>query len=200
MTAWTAIAETGLAGLLFENPWPGVIACVGVSAVLRVTGKRTGNGKLLGVSWAALIAGLGLYAAAALIETDREALIAGTERFVVAVGGADAPALDALLDPRAALVGPGGTYWDQLTGPFIADEVTDHAVTDVAARAIDAVSNRPGFGASTMDVRCRVNGVPTPSTWELRWAKDEAGDWRIVEARWLTLGVQGGTPSPNLYR
>ncbi|MEM8738160.1 MAG: hypothetical protein AAGG38_06740 [Planctomycetota bacterium] len=212
MTRWICgLAEAGYVEGLLENPWPVVVVLVGASAVLRVMGKRRGQRAGVGAAWGALGLGLGVYAAASAVETDREAILAGTRGFVDAAAAADEAALAGLLAERAALVGPGGGFWDNLTPGFVAGEMTEHRVTDVAVRAVDAAMDRRtgaggaagrGFdrGVSTLSLRSRVSGVPTPTTWELSWGRGEDGGWRITEARWLTIGLRDDAPSPTLYR
>ncbi|MEM6458164.1 MAG: hypothetical protein AAF710_02100 [Planctomycetota bacterium] len=189
-----------LTRLLFEDPGWAVVACVAVSAVLRIVGKRRGDRRAVLVSYAALALGLGVFALARFVTTDREALIQRTEALVAATSPADASALAELFDGRALLVGPGGAVWDDLTAAFVAGELEEHDVTENEVRAVDATSDgsRRSGGSSTLDVSSRVNGFPMRTRWQLDWARGDDGVWRLTTLRWLTFNQQ--EPSPSLYR
>lgn len=190
--------DSSLAELFLENPWPLVIALLGVSAVLRTVGKRHDQPRAVSASWLALLLGVGVYVTATLVNTDRETLIERTEAFVAATSPADEAALTALLADRAVLMGPGGDVWEDLSGAFIARELREHEVQENQMRAVDAGSNRPGFGLSTMDVSSRLSRYPMRTQWEVQWQKDPQGQWRITGLKWLSFNQQD--PSPNLYR
>ena len=81
------LAADVLGEMLLENPWPIVIAAVGVAAVLRVTGKRRGQKGLVVASWVLLVLGVGLVGLARWVETDREAV----HRLTAEVIGATSP-------------------------------------------------------------------------------------------------------------
>lgn len=191
-------ASAGLEEMLLENPWPVVIGLVAVSAVLRTISKRQGQPRLTRASWIALVLGLGVYAAATLVNTDRETLIERTELLVAATSPADEAALKGLIADRAVLMGPGGDVWDDLSAAFVVRELREHQVQDNAVRAVDASTTRPGLGVSTMDVSSRLGGYPMRSQWEVQWQKDPQGRWRITAMKWLSFNQQD--PSPNLYR
>ncbi|MEM7626313.1 MAG: hypothetical protein AAF333_12015 [Planctomycetota bacterium] len=191
------LAEADLTSILFENPWPAVIALLGVSSVLRLVGKRQEQKRLVIVSWAALVLGLAVYATAALVNTDREVLIERTEALVAATSPVDEPTLRAIFAENAVLLGPEGDLWDDLDAVFVAQELDEHGVKDNQIRLVDARSPRPGVGVSTMDVSSRILGVPQRSTWELAWQKDADGRWRITSMKWLTFNRQ--TPT-QIYR
>ena len=191
------VALASMSEMLFENPWPMVIGLLGVSSVLRVVGKRQAQKKLVAVSWVALVLGLGVYAASALVNTAREAMIAGTEAFVSATSPADQAVLGGLLASNAVLLGPDGSVWDDLSPGFIADELKENDVQDNAVRSVDASSDRPGLGVSTLDLASKVRGYPTPTTWQFDWQKQSDGQWRITSIRWLT--IRNGEPTRNIY-
>lgn len=193
----TLLAEADLTSILFENPWPAVIALLGVSSVLRLMGKRQGQKRLVTASWAALVLGLGVYATAALVNMDREVLIEQTEAMITATSPVDEPALRALFAPNALLLGPEGDVWDELNAVFVAKELSEHGVKDNQTRLVDAQSTQPGVGISTMDVSSKIMGIPQRSTWELGWQKDADGRWRITSMKWLTFNRQ--TPT-QIYR
>ncbi|MEM9882455.1 MAG: hypothetical protein AAF800_06040 [Planctomycetota bacterium] len=189
--------------LLFEDPGWAVVACVAVSAGLRIVGKRRGDRRAVLVSYAALALGLGVFTLAYFVTTDREALIARTEALVAATSPADEPALSDLFDDRALLVGPGGAVWDDLTAAFVAGELEKHDVTENQVRAVDAASDgswgsEGSGGTSTLDVSSRVNGFPMRTQWQLDWARGEDGVWRLTTLRWLRFNQR--EPSPSLYR
>lgn len=192
------LAEADLSSMLFENPWPAVIALVGVSSVLRVIGKRQNQKRLVIASYAALALGLGVYATAALVNTDREQLIERTEALISATSPVDESALRDLFSGNAVLLKEDGGLWRDLDAGLVAERLRQANAQDHTLRAVEAVSNRPGQGISTMDVSSRVGGVPNRSTWEIVWLRDEDGRWRISSLRWLTLNRQ--SPNPMFYQ
>lgn len=194
----TLLADTTLTQMFLENPWPAVVAFVGVSAVLRVIGKRQGQKRLVVAGWIALALGLGVYVLASVVNTDRETLIVRTEALVEATSPADEAALRDLIAPRAVLMGPDGNVFDSMDAAFVARELREHNVQENTLRAVAAASNRPGLGISTMDVSSRLGGYPMRTEWEVAWQRGDDGVWRITSMKWLSFNQQ--TPSPNLYR
>lgn len=194
-----AVAESGLTSLLFENPWPGVVALVAVSAVLRVAGKRQGNKGVLIASWVALLLGLGVYAAASWVNTDREVMIQRTEAWIQAASPVDRAALTALMAPNVPLLGPQGDYLLDLDAPTIAQNLEQYRVEVVSYRDIEAWPASPGQGTSHLRVSHEVLGQRVLGTsWELGWRRNDAGDWRVVSIKWVRYGNE--PPSDGLLR
>lgn len=195
----TLLADTTLTQMFLENPWPAVVALVGVSAVLRIIGKRQEQKRLVVAGWIALALGLGVFVLASAVNTDRETLIARTEAFVEATSPADRAALDAIFFDSVVLLGPEGDYWDDLDADFVVERLDRFKVDVLDARDIDAVADRPGYGVSVMRVSHDVMGQRVPATqWEIGWQRDNEARWQITSLKWVMFGLT--PPSRSLYR
>jgi ketosteroid isomerase-like protein len=143
---------------------------------------------------------LGVYGLATAVQTDREQIIGRTESFVAALWPVDEAALRDHLAPRAVLLGPDGSAWDQLSAEFVAFEMRQHRVEETALRSVDAAA-RPGadgIGRSSMDVASRVaDGFPAQTTWAVEWQRQADGRWQITALQWLTFRNQ--EPSKGWY-
>lgn len=183
--------------MLFDNPWPIVIALVSLSAVLRITGKRQQQKPLVMGGWIALALGLGVFALGHFVNTDRETLNARTEALVTATAPVDRSALAGFFAPGASLVGPDGDHWDDLTATFVADELESHDVRENDVRAVDTQVTQPGRAETLLEVGSKVSGYPVRTGWRIQWQRTD-DQWLIYSMQWTTISNR--KPHPGLYR
>ena len=193
------VADSQVSRLIFENPWPAVIACLAVASILRVVGRRRGESRTLRISWVFLALGVLSYATAALVQTDREAILAETQSLVEAAWPVDEAAWRRLLASNALLLGPDGQPWDELTAEFVASKLEQHRVEETTLRGVDATTGRPGYGVSRMSLSSSVGeGFPMQTDWEVVWQEQADGRWQVLSMKWVS--VRNQQPTPGLYR
>lgn len=192
--------------LLLESPLPLVIALVAVAVTLRVMARRGGRPgpRLNYAALGALILAMVVFAAAHLVVTGREALIARTEALAAATSPLDRNALGDLIANGAVVTGPQGQPWldydsirPELERTLERFPIEGHGVRGVAAETTKGSRGRSVLDLSTQ-VRSEYFGGPVRSEWGLMWEKQSDGVWRVVEIRWLRF--QGQDPLPFMWR
>jgi len=185
-------------GAEIKTPEGGVRAS-GASGASGVFGDSGGGRRLVGASWVALLLGVGVVVLAAVVNTDREVLIARTQALAAATSLMDESALAALLADNALLLGPEGDVWDSLDAAVVAQKLKAFRVEVFNPRDINAIAPRPNDGISTLTVSHKVLGQRIAGTgWEIAWRRDGEGLWKITSMKWLAFGLN--TPNRNLYR
>lgn len=107
-----------LSRVTLESPWPTAVVLGVLWAVVHTAGQRLQESRLrsglrLGGA-AVLLAAVGVVVLGYMVDTPRERVASATRALVAATGPFDASAFDALVDPGAALLGPGGDVWAEL--------------------------------------------------------------------------------------
>ncbi len=180
--------------LLFESPWRliGALLVLGVFALIIF--NRSGKARQgLGAIGGAVIACAVVFTLSMSVSTDREAILARTASFVDAVAAADTTAADQLVAPtlevrfgraivdtmdRDWLMGAIEAFRGQLT-------LREHSI-----KQKDAAIDRPGRGRTLIQISVTAEAWPVPnrSWWQLDWALDRDGQWRMTGIDCLQLG------------
>ncbi len=183
--------------LLLENPWPIVIVLIGVAAVLRVVGRRNDKRGLSLAALIALLAAVGVYVLATLVDTPREQVTAATHALLDATVAKDAAAIDRLLDPRVVLADERGNV--RLTigelRPGLDRTLERFDLASQRAKNLLVDTQTPDAATAHLDLRTGFtdNAFPPSHTrWQLDWRRDADGRWRLTEVRWLEW--MGQTP------
>ncbi len=190
--------------LLLENPWPLVVVLVGLGAVLRVVGRRRGQGGAVTASWVAFALAVGVNLLAYFVQTTREALIERSGDLVEATSPLDAAAIGRLVAPTATLLGPDGTYYDTLDVAGITRRLERYDLPVNKLREVAAEGRSATAGTSTIDVSSQLGGYPNRTVWRIEWRRDPAGTdgadggWRAVSFTWLEWNRQ--PPPADLLR
>jgi hypothetical protein len=181
---------------LFERPLLGGGALVLVSFLsLLALGPRLKARTALLVTALLAMAGVGVYAAGTIVETEREKLTGQSKQFVAAVAEADRTAaarlfaddvqvrFGGIVEPsfsRETLLG----VIEAFNGPL---ELREWSVRDS-----DAIVERGGRGSSRVEVRVvpEQTAFPTTSLWQLDWRRDASGQWRITAVEALLFNGQ----------
>lgn len=190
--------------LLLESPWMLVIALAAAGLIVRYVGRQRGQPALARISWGLVLLAGSVLALAYLVTTPREALIRRTGELLRATAPLDLPAVTAMLDPAAVLVGPGGETW--LERPQIERELesadqrfglASHTLRYIQAQARDQQ------GIVEIDLRTTLREglgpqAPIGSRWLLSWQRDARGEWKLHRLQWLEL--MNRPPSPGVWR
>ena len=174
--------------LLFESPWPVVIALVGLWAVLRVIGVRQRKRGFHAAALVALALAVGVSALAWVVTTDREQVVAQTRRLVQATHPAesgpskvDRTELDRMIEPAAPIAvhdGPTLMPYREVRPALSRLEVAGQSIDQLAAGL-----TQPDRAVSEVHLTTHLANPPTmrpaPSRWRFHWRRDDAGGWRV---------------------
>lgn len=175
---------------VLANPWPAVVVCLALGAVVGATLHSRGKSLAAGLSVAAGV----LLAAAAFglerfVQTDREALRADTRLFVDAAAAGDSARAAAYL-ARVVQVDSPVIRGDR-DGLLVAIDtlparyVRTHRVTDVQA-ALDG----PGSARTQFRVWAEGGEGAGESVWLLDWRRELAGTGSADHGPWRIAGVE----------
>ena len=194
-----------LENLLFEQPWPLVVAMVAVAAgCWVVASRRQKRGRLRLIALGIIVLAGAVVAMAQLVTTDREYLLDATAELVAATQSpTNSQVLDQLIAADAVVTGPAGEVWleyAQLRSE-LQSVVDRHQIQEQRIRSVGAEVTSKTAGRSVFDLRTNIGKetfIPIRSVWALRWVRDDAGQWRIKEIQWLQF--QGHTPTQGLWK
>ncbi len=180
--------------LLLENPWPASLALAGVALVLLVMALRRGSRAHRYVSLALILAALAMQLASRATVTPREAMVMQTRALVSATAPLDARAFEKLFRAGATLRGPDDQVWLELDG-IVAELVAavgQRTIISQRIREIQAEQSSADRGRTLLRLSTNVDfagmgGRDIPTTWMLHWVREEDGQWRVSEAKWLRL-------------
>ena len=192
---------------LLEEPFGLVAVLGGCGLICLVVGYwwhaprlRVGGGVCLA------LAGV-IYGLAWLVVTDREDLIAQTQRAVDLTAPLEAQAVREMLTPGATLEGPSGEVWLELN--TILDELTrlhdQQWIKEQQVVAIEAQVDSSEAGLTQLDLRTTLatplGDRPVKTLWLIHWSRHDDAPWRIAHVRWLVhpepLGIH---PSRGAWR
>lgn len=174
--------------LLFESPgWllAGLAICF---AVTRIVGRRTGNPRLMHLSWIAVVLIAAVFAASYFVTTKREKLTVALRELLQAIE-------DKQFDDVRALVG------EEAMVAFMGDELTrEQMIGRIDAVAFDDIillnsaallDNEPNTGTTAFRVNAKgtINDFPgvNVSKWAVRWRYVD-GKWVAIRFRCIGMG------------
>jgi hypothetical protein len=180
---------------VFEQPLLPAVALAVLGVVVLVALRNAGKGKAgLGVCAGLVVGAAGLLAAGAMVETDRERLLAAQDAVVAAVADADTGALETLLAddvrlraPRLRLIRSG------LGKPGILTTVRTttggaYPVRDFGIIERQGVLDGPNAARTQIHLRVESEAAGGTFAWfRLAWRRDAGGAWRVLEIEPLFL-------------
>ena len=185
--------------LLFEQPWPLVIALGAMAVVLTVVAQRRDSRAIRMVAWSLAIGAGVVYALAWQVTTDRQRLLHATEALVLSTESPmDVEHLAGTwLSDQTTLIGPGGEPWLDREAIERQLRTADqrHAIEQQSIRRLGAEVTQPGYGRSIVEVSTQAGGGtrgfgPLRTEWDLYWQADEHGQWRVQEIHWVSFRNQ----------
>jgi Domain of unknown function (DUF4440) len=173
--------------LLFENPWPAVIALGAVGVALLSIGSRRGQKKAVAAGAVALALAVGAYISGRVVTTDRETLIAQTEKLVEAATDGDVPTLRAMLEPRATVTDAAGVVCWDFKGILDRLESLRVRVGSQQFKSLEAEAQQGRFGRTYLVLRTTAGQSDQYliTHWLITWAKSPDGTWQVKNAQWL---------------
>jgi len=185
---------------LLESPLLAMAVLLGAGFAaywfLRSRGKA-GAGAAVGVGLAMMAAGV--FLAARMVETPREAMGRAAKALVAAVAGADLAAADGLLSPEAALysfLSPAGMPKAEILSVVERDFAPGrgrYALKEWAVLERQAVLDTPVSGRVHIKVRVTPDATAFPnlSWWRLDFERGGDGRWRVRGIQPLSIAGQG---------
>jgi hypothetical protein len=169
--------------LLFESPgWLMVFFALSFAAT-RIIGRRTGNPRLLHLSWISIGAIAVLFAASYFVTTQREELAEAVEALVLAAEDQRMDDLEAMIDPEAMTLFQG----DELPRDRVLERIASVEFDDIILLDSSALlDTQAGYGITGLRVNAKgsVNDFPgtNVSDWAIRW--------RYVDGRWVAIRLE----------
>ncbi|QQE10131.1 hypothetical protein JD969_11480 [Planctomycetota bacterium] len=186
--------------MFLENPWPLVAAMCVCGFAFLVMGGRQGNKRYLSTGITAFVLSIIVILLSIFITTDRETVLADTEKLVAATSPLEMNKVDAYIEPFAVLYGPGGGAWldyaqIQKILPSVVGRhgIKEQTIRQLNARVLNETRIESWFGLSTKI----GEGFPVRTDWRLVWDKRPDGTWRVIEIEWTKF--QGKTPTEGLW-
>lgn len=179
--------------LLFESP--GILMAVFAIcfALTRLIGRRTGNKRVLHLSWAALALTGVVFAASHWVTTPRETLIQALKDLVAAVEEKRFADVEQMIDPFAVTLFMG----DELSRQQVLDRIDAIMFDDILLLDSSAlVDTQTGYGITGLRVNVKGTVADYPgvnvSEWAIRWRYEEkSGRWVAVRLECLQFGAEG---------
>lgn len=180
---------------VFEQPLLPAIAAVVIGVIVFVGLRNAGKGKAaLGVLAGLLLAGVGLYTAGAVVQTDRERLLLAQDELIGAVADADLESLETLIAEDARLraprlrplvdgLGKSGILTTVRTTTGGAYPVRDYGIIER-----QGIIDGPNAARTQVYLRVESEAAGGTFTWlRLAWRRDGSGAWRVIEIEPLFL-------------
>ena len=168
-----------LTRMLFEDPWPIIVALVIVWAILRIAGRRIEDKRLVASSWGVLALIAGVMAVSILVVTPREKLVAAMDRLLLAVEEGDVAGFHAIVPEDAT-----ATYFGvELDRSMVDARLGEADVADLTLLSREAGMINDQHAVYYIRVRARggtdgIEGLDV-SDWSI--------EWRLIDGRWQAI-------------
>lgn len=177
-------AQSGwLPYLIFESPgWLMFGLALGF-AITRIVGRRTGNPRLLHLSWiAALLIG-GLFASSYFVTTQREELTLALKDLLLAIEDQRLDEVRTMVDEQAMTLFMG----DELTREQMLGRIEKVAFDDIVLLDSSALLDaQVGYGITGLRVNAKGSVGDFPGTQVSEWAIR----WQRVDDRWVAVRLE----------
>ena len=192
-------AQSGyLPYLLFESPGWLMFGLAMGFAVTRILGRRTGNERLIHLSWIAVGLIAVLFATSMLVTTKREKLTVALKELLLAVEDKDFDTVRTLVDETATIAYTGSEndrppYLEaELTRDqmiLVVDQVTFDDIILIGSSA--AMDSQQGYGITGMRINAKgsINDLlgMNVSEWAIRWRYQD-GKWVAIRLECTGMG------------
>ena len=175
--------------LVFESPGWLMAGLALFFAVTRIAGRRTGNRRLLRLSWVAVGLIAALFAASHLVTTQRERLTLALKDLLLAVEDKRFDDVRARVDEQATVQFMG----DELTREQMIARVDRVAFDDILLLdSSSAMDKQQGYGITGLRVNVKGTVADYPGTnvseWAIRW-KYRDGRWVAARLECIRFGA-----------
>ncbi|MEM6258060.1 MAG: hypothetical protein AAGI37_07070 [Planctomycetota bacterium] len=178
--------------LLFESPGWLLVPLAVVWAGTRITGRRTGNKRLIHLSWIALGLVAAVFASSYFVTTQREQLGVALKELLLAVEDKRLDDLRTIIDEQATAAYAG----DKSAPPFLSGVLTrDQILAQIEAVDFDDIilinqiaklDPQDGYGTTSFRVNVKASVDDFPGTnvsiWGIRWKR--------VGERWVVIRIE----------
>ena len=175
--------------LFFESPGWLMVFLALFFAATRIAGRRTGNPRLLHLSWIAVGLIALLFASSYLVTTKREQLTVALKHLLQTVEDKDFEQVRTLVDDEAMVAFMG----EELTREQMIARVDEVQFDDIILIGSSAaLDSQQGFGITGLRVNAKgsVDDFPgiNVSEWAIRWRYDD-GQWVAIRLECVDMGA-----------
>ena len=169
--------------LLFESPGILMTAFAVCFALTRLIGRRTGNKRVLHLSWVSLGLVAIVFAASYFVTTPRETLAQALKDLLLAVEDKRLTDVERLIDPDAMTLFQG----DELTRQQVLDRIDQVQFDDILLLDSSALlDTQQGYGITGLRVNVKGTVADFPGVNVSEWAIR----WRQVDGRWVAIRLE----------
>jgi|GEM_PF-2229073 len=192
MLAATNLEANWLTYLVFESPGWALVVLALVWMALRVGGRRSGNKRLVHLSWIPLALVGVLIATSMLVTTKREQLLETQEQMLLAVEAGDYPAFRQAVAEDAEALFPPGRSAQTFTRDGMEAQLDQADIGDLLLMGSQAAMINEDTAVTVIRVRARgdyagVMGVQV-TQWSIQWRYAD-GRWRAYAFECIKIGV-----------
>lgn len=174
--------------ILFESPGWAIVVFAIAWALLRVTGRRTDNKRLMHLSWLSLAFVGALVATSSLVTTKREELPKALDAMLLAVEHKDTAKFRQLVLPDAMT----GVFNRELTRDQVEAMIDSAKINDLKATSSSVVFEDADNAQTLILIRAdgSVSDMPGVeiSEWAIRWRYTD-GQWRAQRLQCIAIGA-----------
>ena len=175
--------------LLFESPGVLMTFFAVCFALTRLIGRRTGNRRVLHLSWVSLALVAAVFASSYFVTTPRETLGQALEELLLAVEDKRLADVERLIDPDAMTQFQG----DELTRQQVLDRIDAVQFDDILLLDSSALlDKKQGYGITGLRVNVKGTVADFPgvnvSEWAIRW-RQVGGGWVAVRLECIKFGA-----------
>ena len=184
--------------LLFESPGWLMAGLAVFFAVTRILGRRTGNKRLMHLSWIAVGLIAALFASSYFVTTPREQLTVALKELLLAVEDQRLDDIRTLIDEQATAAYVG----EESAPPFLSVVLTREQMLAlietvefddiILLSSYDELDSQAGFGRTIFRVNAKGTVADFPGTnvseWVIRW-KQVGGRWVAIRLECTRFGA-----------
>jgi len=187
--------------LLFERPWPVILILVLFTVAFLFSRRTNLSRNTLICSGMMITVALAIFLTSRVVTTDREQIIAASQKLVKDIENGDVKALRKTIDSHAIFSGPRGDKW--FTGEEVFQmfsqitqnlQMENNLTGEIQSQFIPASNGKSLINVQSKTDQYKFNAH---TRWLITWRRDRDGAWHALELQWLR--VNGRNPSRDLW-